>query len=47
MAFGEKRRWPTQLLGVAKDCTKQVRRDWKTYCKAFDQGAFRLPTPKA
>lgn len=47
MAFGEKRRWPTQLLGVAKDCTKQVRRDWKIYCKAFDQGAFRLPTPKA
>ncbi|WP_130619215.1 DUF2252 domain-containing protein [Dyella amyloliquefaciens] len=47
MAFGEKRRWPTQLLGVAKDCTKQVRRDWKTYCKAFDQGAFRLPAPKA
>jgi len=41
IAFGEKQRWQASLLGLAKRCTKQVQRDWKTYCKAFDKGAFR------
>jgi len=40
ISFGEKRRWQTPLLGLAKRTTKQVQRDWKTYCKAFDKGAF-------
>ena len=42
IAFSEKRRWPAQLRELAKECTKQVRRDWKTYGKAYDQGAFKL-----
>ncbi|MHA6206101.1 DUF2252 domain-containing protein [Dyella soli] len=41
IAFAEKRRWPAQLQELARDCTKQVRRDWKAYCKAYDQGAFK------
>ncbi|WP_201313841.1 DUF2252 domain-containing protein [Dyella sp. EPa41] len=40
IAFGEKHRWQAPLLGLAKRCTKQVQRDWKAYCKAFDKGAF-------
>jgi uncharacterized protein (DUF2252 family) len=40
IAFGEKRRWQGPLLGLAKSCTRQVQRDWKSYCKAFDKGAF-------
>lgn len=42
IAFSEKRRWPGELQALAKECTKQTRRDWKTYGKAYDQGAFRL-----
>jgi uncharacterized protein (DUF2252 family) len=42
IAFSEKRRWPLELQALAKECVKQVRRDWKTYAKAYDQGAFRL-----
>jgi len=40
IAFGEKRRWQGPLPGLAKSCTRQVQRDWKSYCKAFDKGAF-------
>ena len=40
IAFAEKRRWAAQLHELAQDCTRQVRRDWKTYCKAYDKGAF-------
>jgi uncharacterized protein (DUF2252 family) len=42
IAFSEKRRWPAELRTLARDATKQVRRDWKTYAKAYDQGAFKL-----
>jgi uncharacterized protein (DUF2252 family) len=42
IAFGEKARWPRQLREAAQESTKQVRRDWKTYCKAYDQGAFKV-----
>lgn len=42
IAFSEKRRWPGELHALTRECTKQVRRDWKTYSKAYDQGAFRL-----
>jgi len=41
IAFADKRRWPAELPTLAKECTKRVRRDWKTYSKAYDQGAFR------
>ncbi|WP_430392337.1 DUF2252 domain-containing protein [Dyella sp. 20L07] len=40
IAFSEKRRWPDQLLELATECANQVRRDWKTYAKAYDKGAF-------
>lgn len=42
IAFGEKARWPKQLAQLGQESTKQVRRDWKTYCKAYDQGAFKV-----
>jgi uncharacterized protein (DUF2252 family) len=42
IAFGEKARWPRQLREAAQESTKQVRRDWKTYCKAYDLGAFKV-----
>jgi uncharacterized protein (DUF2252 family) len=42
IAFGEKARWPKQLAQLSQESTKQVRRDWKTYCKAYDQGAFKV-----
>ncbi|WP_243050749.1 DUF2252 domain-containing protein [Dyella sp. RRB7] len=42
IAFSEKQRWPGELHGLTRECAKQVRRDWKTYSKAYDQGAFRL-----
>lgn len=42
IAFGEKSSWPKQLAKLGQESTKQVRRDWKAYCKAYDQGVFRL-----
>ncbi len=42
IAFGSKRRWPQRLLELAAESAQQVRRDWKVYAKAYDQGAFKL-----
>ncbi|AMO95733.1 hypothetical protein CFter6_3081 [Collimonas fungivorans] len=42
IAFGESKKWKKQLLDAAQDCAAQVRKDWQTYSKAYDVGAFKL-----
>ncbi|MEM4986740.1 DUF2252 family protein [Collimonas sp. H4R21] len=42
IAFGEGKKWKKQLLDAAQDCAAQVRKDWQTYSKAYDAGAFKL-----
>jgi len=42
IAFGEGKKWKKQLLDAAQDCAAQVRKDWQTYSKAYDAGAFQL-----
>ena len=42
IAFGQRHKWKKPLLDAARECEAQVRRDWKTYCKAFDAKAFKL-----
>jgi uncharacterized protein (DUF2252 family) len=41
VAYAGKKKWKLALLAAARDCAKQVGRDWSTYCAAFDDGAFR------
>lgn len=31
------------LIELALQCDTQVVEDWKTYCDAYDRGAFRDP----
>ncbi|MFM9928021.1 DUF2252 family protein [Variovorax sp. H27-G14] len=40
---GSEKAWCGDLLAAAHACAAQVRADWKTYCEAFDAGAFALP----
>ncbi|MDL2354574.1 MAG: DUF2252 family protein [Pseudomonadota bacterium] len=40
IAFGGRLRWRSALLGIALGAAEQVRRDWATYCAAYDGGAF-------
>ncbi|WP_211441546.1 DUF2252 domain-containing protein [Collimonas humicola] len=42
IAFGQGKKWKKQLLDAAQNCAAQVRKDWQTYCKAYDAGAFDL-----
>jgi uncharacterized protein (DUF2252 family) len=42
IAFGQSKKWKKQLLDAAQDCAAQVRRDWQTYSKAYDAGAFAV-----
>ena len=37
--FGQAK-WRKALLGAARDCAEQVRKDWAAYCAAYDDGAF-------
>lgn len=39
--FGLRNKWKKQLLDAAQDCEIQVRRDWKAYCRAYDDKAFK------
>lgn len=41
VAYAGKKKWKAALLSAARDCAKQVGRDWAAYCAAFDDGAFR------
>jgi len=38
IAFGQKRKWKTQLLDAAKDCEADVRKDAASFNAAFDAG---------
>jgi uncharacterized protein (DUF2252 family) len=42
IAFGQSKKWKKQLLEVAQDCAIQVRKDWQTYSRAYDDGVFQL-----
>jgi len=43
IAFGADRKaWQGALLNAARQCAKQTAKDWKTYAKAYDQGAFKV-----
>lgn len=41
IAFGISKKWKKQLLDAALTCAAQVRKDWQTYCKAYDAGVFK------
>jgi uncharacterized protein (DUF2252 family) len=38
--FGGQKAWRTKMLTVARACQKQIDRDWREYCIAFDDRAF-------
>jgi uncharacterized protein (DUF2252 family) len=40
--FGRRRRWRRRLVETAWEAARRVERDWAAYCKAYDEGAFRL-----
>ena len=43
IAFGADRKaWQGALLNATRQCAKQTAKDWKTYAKAYDQGAFKV-----
>ncbi|MEO6922126.1 MAG: DUF2252 domain-containing protein [Collimonas sp.] len=42
IAFGQSKKWKKQLQDAAQACAVQVRKDWQTYSKAYDAGAFEL-----
>ena len=39
--FGQHTPWKAPLLDASQECVERVRKDWKTYCIAFDDGTFR------
>ena len=42
IAFGSSRKvWHDELVGAARRCAKLVRKDWRTYCAAYDAGDLR------
>jgi uncharacterized protein (DUF2252 family) len=38
--FAAGTRWKKRLLAAAVECARQTEKDWRRYCKAYDQGAF-------
>jgi uncharacterized protein (DUF2252 family) len=38
--FGNRKDWQMPLIELALQCETQVVEDWKTYCEAYDRGAF-------
>jgi uncharacterized protein (DUF2252 family) len=40
IAFGGRKDWQMPLVELAVQCEAQVIEDWKTYCAAYDSGAF-------
>lgn len=40
--FGERQKWKSELLDVARHCTDDVIKDWNTYANAFDDGVFKV-----
>ncbi|MDP5239281.1 DUF2252 family protein [Uliginosibacterium sp. 31-16] len=39
--FGTKRKWRKRIMALAEIGAGQVNADWKIYCQAYDDGAFR------
>ncbi|MDR6391162.1 DUF2252 domain-containing protein [Paraburkholderia phenoliruptrix] len=42
IAFGNRADWHSPLIELATQCAAQVAADWKTYCDAYDRGAFAV-----
>jgi uncharacterized protein (DUF2252 family) len=40
IAFGNRKDWQMPFVELAVQCEAQVIEDWKTYCEAYDHGAF-------
>jgi uncharacterized protein (DUF2252 family) len=47
IAFGNRKDWQMPLVELAVQCEAQVTEDWKTYCDAYDRGAFGKQPAKA
>ncbi|MFM0738106.1 DUF2252 domain-containing protein [Paraburkholderia xenovorans] len=46
IAFGQRRDWQLPLIDLAVQSEARVVADWKTYCDAYDRGAFGLQAKK-
>ena len=44
IAYSLKRKWKSKLLSAAQECAQQVARDWDTFCAAYDERAFAIPS---
>ncbi|PCE23300.1 hypothetical protein BWP39_26865 [Paraburkholderia acidicola] len=44
IAFGSRKDWQLPLIELATQCEAQIAADWKTYCDAYDSGAFKVET---
>ncbi|WP_025599894.1 DUF2252 domain-containing protein [Burkholderia sp. WSM2230] len=42
IAFGNRTDWQAPLIELATQCAAQVVADWKSYCEAYDRGAFAV-----
>jgi uncharacterized protein (DUF2252 family) len=40
--FAAPTKWRKSILAVARECAAKVEADWKTYAKAYDDGAFAV-----
>ncbi len=40
--FATKKKWPLNLLDASYDLAEQVRDDWQSYCRAYDDNAFQI-----
>jgi len=38
--FGGRKKWRAKMVALARACQKQVDRDWREFCAAFDDHAF-------
>lgn len=42
IAFAAQKPWKARMIALARTCAKQVDRDWREYCTAFDDHVFRV-----
>jgi uncharacterized protein (DUF2252 family) len=38
--FGDRKKWRKNLIGTAQECAAELKKDWKVFAKAYDDGAF-------
>lgn len=43
--FAERKKWRGRVLEVSQECAHRIESDWKLYCDAYDEGAFKQPQP--